>query len=838
MSLKYRIGAIGWYNFETLSQTLLKNIIGPGVTSFGGTKDAGRDATFAGVANFPNDQTKWEGYWVFQVKYVDFEEQGVEAARKQLRNTFRKELRTVLAKQSESRTSKRIPDNYILITNVPLTGSNRDELSSLVQKADFQGNYAVIDGKEVCQFLDLVPQVRRSYPQLLGLADLDGILNREVYARSEAYVQQWQPRLATFVRADAYGEALTTLRSRHFVVLDGPPESGKSTIAAAFALQYAADGFEVVDIRGPDQIYKVYDTGRSQLFVADDAVGSVSLDPSLTDNWSRDLPGVLRKLDAKHLLIWTARSYVLEEAIAESRLGETIKGFPGIHEVLVEVGKLSSIQKAEILYNHAKQAHLPSTSRALLREKASKIADHPNFTPERIRQLVENVLPEDTNSKADETGQIKWEDIERFLRDPGIRWIQAYRKLTGTEQTLLTAMLDFDSQTSLGELKRAYELHGEQLDRKIAFEDCVNRLKHSFLRVTSLYTREYIDFQHPSLRDMLLSQLRDVKLARCRYIRFASPTGLSNLIRGVALSSIEQKGDDHLLLPKNDEELTILLDRLKEVSSGPLSVNDWQALLSAADLLVPREPSKGRASFENLSPKLQNMLSPSDWAHLRSATRTRVPPSQIDLGSFRQSPQGLVLEAVLRAFGSYQTLERNQRYDPNAWANLLEKYYDLTAYLIPPPRAEFVYGLAQKLPQMKPKDAIHLAAIISRSEPVIISQVVTGRLLRSWNDYIIETVQNLIRNGEDLSQPQDDEDEPCPDTDEYSTWFDEVEGAMTLAEEFYEWSRLERPDEIGELEQLKESVELPSEPDQNEDDDDRRTPPQAYWTIERMFEDL
>ena len=44
IGLQYRIAEIGWYNFEKLIQTLLKTIIGPGVTSFGGSKDGGRDA--------------------------------------------------------------------------------------------------------------------------------------------------------------------------------------------------------------------------------------------------------------------------------------------------------------------------------------------------------------------------------------------------------------------------------------------------------------------------------------------------------------------------------------------------------------------------------------------------------------------------------------------------------------------------------------------------------------------------------------------------------------------------------------------------------------------------
>lgn len=75
MGLKYRISNIGWYNFELLVQTLLKAVIGPGVTSFWGvkrSKDRGRDAGFEGAATFPGPDCQWNGNWVFQVKYVEF----------------------------------------------------------------------------------------------------------------------------------------------------------------------------------------------------------------------------------------------------------------------------------------------------------------------------------------------------------------------------------------------------------------------------------------------------------------------------------------------------------------------------------------------------------------------------------------------------------------------------------------------------------------------------------------------------------------------------------------------------------------------------------------------
>ena len=119
-----------------------------------------------------------------------------------------------------------------MLRRCAVTARDRDGLQTIARKTGFSGNLGIIDGKEVCEFLDLFPQVRRSYPQLLGLSDLERIVHSELYARSESYVLTWQPNLSTFVRSQAYEKALSTLRNHHFVVLDGPPEAGKSTIAA------------------------------------------------------------------------------------------------------------------------------------------------------------------------------------------------------------------------------------------------------------------------------------------------------------------------------------------------------------------------------------------------------------------------------------------------------------------------------------------------------------------------------------------------------------------------------------------------------------------------------
>ncbi len=49
---KYNLERLGWFNFEQLSDCLLREIVGTGVSTFSGSSDEGRDATRRRRINF------------------------------------------------------------------------------------------------------------------------------------------------------------------------------------------------------------------------------------------------------------------------------------------------------------------------------------------------------------------------------------------------------------------------------------------------------------------------------------------------------------------------------------------------------------------------------------------------------------------------------------------------------------------------------------------------------------------------------------------------------------------------------------------------------------------
>lgn len=72
---------------------------------------------------------------------------------------------------------KKVVDNYILATNVPLSSSSgtgsHDGISEMVfGYKDKIKNVHVWDYFEICSYLDIYPEIRRAYPNLLTVVDL------------------------------------------------------------------------------------------------------------------------------------------------------------------------------------------------------------------------------------------------------------------------------------------------------------------------------------------------------------------------------------------------------------------------------------------------------------------------------------------------------------------------------------------------------------------------------------------------------------------------------------------------------------------------------------------
>jgi len=538
--MRYRLDDLGWFNFEKLIQALLKARLGLGVEVWGGSGDHGRDAYCPGHLSFPSREHESPGPFFFQAKYVRNASAAGSKWFPALRAAVRKEMDS-LAKH-RSRTGWSEPAQYVLLSNVPLTPRTRGQLRELLSECLPQAQITLCGGDDICALLDAEPTLRRAYPEILSLRDLESLLgeavSRGILERSAAAVEESRDLVPVFVPTRAYYDALQTLSAHAFVVLEGAPEMGKTAIARTIALAYLMDGWQAVDCREPEDFFTAYSAEKPQVFVVDDAFGRTEYDPILGRRWERDLARVLCRINPTHHLIWTTRQHILARALRSLDLAGRAERFPAPAEVIVTASALSREEKARMLYRHCRAGRLSERARQVIREHALQIVEHPDLTPERIRRFTNEILPTLPNELSDR--QLR-QHIQDVIRYPTRRMRLAFARLGLEHKAVLLGMLesggpDWRLTRHLG--LRFADRHAAPrsglLSRARAYGAVhpvatgLDDLLGTFLRARpGPLGQDWVRWIHPSYRDLVIEELAADNALSRMFLNGAAAEGIA-----------------------------------------------------------------------------------------------------------------------------------------------------------------------------------------------------------------------------------------------------------------------------------------------------------------------
>jgi hypothetical protein len=430
----------------------------------------------------------------------------------------------------------------------------------------------VLGDRELGESLDRHPGVRAALPSVLGSRDLSPLLSSGTRARSSLDVEDAQALASVFWPTRAYEHARAVLAQHSFVVLTGPPEMGKTAIAQMLALAQMTDGWEAHECNSPEQLWRVFDASRRQVFVADDAFGSTEYRPDAAERWAQSLSQLLTMLDQDHWLIWTSRPAPLKAGLRRVQRERHAARFPAPGEVLVDASDLDLAEKTLILFRHAKARGASGAARGLVRSTALSIVEHPYFTPERIRRLVSDRL-EALRQMALEDGPERVRDeLERELASPTEAMRTSFRTLGTEHRELLTALLDAPEglidERELAAVVRRHHTGGLSRPPR----ELIDRLTDHFLRVTPLG----VGWVHPSWRDLVINELREDATARQRFLEACGLHG--------AMLALSQAGgvagERTLPLLVNDSDWDRLGDRMPPLA-GQLEDQELTQLLLA-----------------------------------------------------------------------------------------------------------------------------------------------------------------------------------------------------------------------------------------------------------------
>lgn len=529
--LRYRLDELGWYQFEMLVQSLLKAELGLAVETWGGPSDNGRDAYADGPLSFPDRGTASEGPFIFQVKFVE----GANAAGARFEERLRKALRAECSAIHSRRAAGiwQDPKHYVLLTNAPLTPTLRATLREVLAEALPRSKVHFRGGGDICDLLDTHKAIAHSFPELLSLRDLSFLLsdvvNKEVLERSRAAIDLAREAAHYFVATSAYHNAYQLLTQYGFVVLDGPPEMGKTTIAHIIALLQVLRGWHAIDCRNPDDFFAGFEPERSQIFIIDDAFGRTEYDVSLGRQWERELSKLMPRVDDNHWIVFTSRTQVLLRALDDLDVSGAARIFPDPAKLIVNAADLSVEERARILYRHVRAVELSAPMREIVRSEARRIVLDRNFTPERMRLLAFTLASDDVRGATKAIISLKMQDI---IRNPSKAMRRSFRSLEQQYRLVLIALLDCDRSGTLYRLSSSFgRLYGGSIGETLL--GLVDDLLGVFLRPTQpvaplgLNWYVQVDWIHPSFRDLVIDELSADDDLRRRFLRTASVTGIA-----------------------------------------------------------------------------------------------------------------------------------------------------------------------------------------------------------------------------------------------------------------------------------------------------------------------
>ena len=490
---------IGWRAFQDLCSQVCEVVLGRPVEIFREAQDGGQDAVFLIPAG-----NKFPSIGTVQCKHTSDASKALKLGDLNAETSHVEEL--VKAGQA---------DTYVFMTNMsvdaPVASVMRTRLRALgVRKPHILGRQYIV------RVIRSSARLRALVPQVYGLGDLTSIVDERLSEQSRALLDSWIPKLRTYVPTQAHRAAVNAIAEHCVVLLLGNPSSGKSAIGAIVST-IASENPEntVLALTSPRDFeagWNPNDPGR--FFWIDDAFGSNVLRDDYVQDWASAFSKLRAAIKHGNRFLLTSRKHIYEAA--RRRLGQRNLTQFADGCAVVDVGELTSEEKAQILYNHVNFGEQSQSWKSSVKPHLAAVATVRDFLPGIAERLGD---PNFTKGLAPRESS-----LVRFMEEPTEHLIDTINALDGQLQATLLLVyvhqagfdpIDHDASAA----QAVAELTGYTLTK---LQDCFTELKGSFLKLSGLKWT----FAHPTISDALTEILRQ------------KPHMMAALIRGATIDTI------------------------------------------------------------------------------------------------------------------------------------------------------------------------------------------------------------------------------------------------------------------------------------------------------------
>jgi len=371
----YNLNTLNDYEFELLCKDIMEYKLGKKLYTFPRGKDQGIDIC----------DSKRSPEIIIQAKHY------IKSKYNDLVRVLRKELEKV---------NKLNPKEYYICCSMELTKKQKDEIYDIF-KSYMTDRANIIDSIEINDILSSSEGseiVKKHYKLWLCSSEMLTLLyNKHTFIDCDELVADIEENANLFVPTKAYFDSLKLLKEKGIVIITGAPGVGKSMISKMLIFNYVSKGYQVRyssdnNINNIKNILSE-DEGKKEIILMDDFLGQHYL--KLNEKQPNEMKSLLSYINRRtnKKIILNSRITILNEAKQSSMVFRKLMDDNETSQYLIDLDKMSNIEKARILYNHIYFNTLPLDYFNAIKNgrKYIQIIKHKNYNPRIIEYNRKNV---------------------------------------------------------------------------------------------------------------------------------------------------------------------------------------------------------------------------------------------------------------------------------------------------------------------------------------------------------------------------------------------------------------------------------------------------------------
>ncbi len=482
----YNLSNLNDYEFEVLCKDIMEKKLSTKLHRFAKGKDGGVDLC---------DSRKSLKYMIQVKHYI---------------NSKYSDLRTTLKEEIE-KVEREKPKNYYVCCSIELLPQHRREILSFFPTYMKDTSF-ILDKTDIDDFLSKEENkeiVEKNYKLWLCSTNvLSLVQNQNVFIDCYEILNDIEKYSKLFVTTNAYYECRNKLIDKNIIIIIGDPGVGKSTISKMLLLFFANEKYNVryVSDNNIKDIKNVLNREPTQkeIILLDDFLGQHYL--KLNEKQPNELNALISYIERNpnKKIIMNSRITIINKAHSSSIDFAKLIDEYEVDNYLIDLNKMSELEKAEILYNHIYFNELPIEYFLKIKENKNyaSIIKHKNFNP----RIIEHITKEKNYLSVTPENYIKY--IFEKLNNPDSVWDDEYRNsLEETDRILMNTLYSLtNTKIEISILQKAFNKRLVSLSPGTTlniFEEVIKKLTNSLIKIIVEKDKQYISVVNPSVNDYL-----------------------------------------------------------------------------------------------------------------------------------------------------------------------------------------------------------------------------------------------------------------------------------------------------------------------------------------------